>query len=97
MRIERKNFFRYREATALSHKHEFGANQATASRQSVFIQSPAFYSLISVFFLRRCYFGFAIATWHYVSKMLQPPAERGLTSRLAHAFAYASGDAKLQR
>lgn len=97
MWIELKNFFRYREATALSHKHEFGASQATASRQSVFIQSATFYSFRFNLPLRRYYFGFAIATWHYVSMMLQPCAETRLTSRLAHAFAYASGDAKLQR
>ena len=97
MWIERKNFFLYREATALSHKHVFGAPKATTSRQSVFIQSATFFSFRFNFFQSRYYRQFCIAADQLVSQIVDASNSRGITSRSADAFAYASGAAELKR
>jgi len=81
MWIERKNFFMYREATALSHKTRFGANQATTSRQSVFAQSATFYSFRFNFLQGRYYRWFCITADQLVSKIVDASNLRGITSR----------------
>ena len=81
MRIERKNFFMYREAIASLAQVHLGADEATASRQSVFAQSATFYSLRFNFLQGRYYRWFCITADQLVSEMVDASNLRGITSR----------------